>query len=746
MTKETAATNDLRDLASRYKKRFEANKRILDFETYLDMVAQAPDSHCRDAATYVRDAFDHFGSYTVDKPWGQERRWKLFDAPFDDGRDALIGQESTQAQIYRLLCGYADEGRVARLIVLNGPNGSAKSTLVVSLMRALEVYSSTPEGALYTFNWIFPTRAASSRIGFGGGGPKLQDDESFAHLLDDDIDARLSCEVRDHPLLIFPREERLELLREAARAAGREPPEKLPDMLERGGLCHKCKKVFDALLVAYHGDLHRVLQHVQVERWYISRIYRKGAVAIGPQMSVDASERQISADRSLSALPTSLQMTTLFEPHGELVDAAGGVLEFSDLLKRPLEAFRYLLGTIETGEVSLAQSILRLNTVLLATTNDIHLAAFREHPEWASFRGRISVVRVPYIRDYPTEEQIYESRIVPHVARHVAPHAVEAAARWAVLTRLLKPDLENYEEKVREQVKELTAGQKAELYATGKVPDTLKGQKAEELRAIIGELYHETDHDVDYEGRDGASPREIRAILAAATQDELSDCLTPRAVFRQIRELCGHRAEHTFLRREEKSGGYEGAEGLIDDVENAILDTIEDELRTATGLVAEERHLELLERYVLHVRHWVKEEKIFNKVTGSDEDPDPQMMKQVEDALDIAEDKVEDFRKALISTIAGYAIEHPGQQLDISKVFPDHLNSLRSSYFEKHRVKVAKVGEDILALLSEEKISASEDEENARAALSALKERFGYCDSCVKEALSDLIKARYSIS
>jgi serine protein kinase len=113
---------------------------------------------------------------------------------------------------------------------------------------------------------------------------------------------------------------------------------------------------------------------------------------------VDAGERQITADRSLSALPTSLQATTLFEAHGELVEAAGGVLEFSDLLKRPLEHFRYLQLTLETGEVPLGQQTIQTNVVMIGSCNEVHLAAFREHPEFPSFRGRFELLRAPYLR------------------------------------------------------------------------------------------------------------------------------------------------------------------------------------------------------------------------------------------------------------------------------------------------------------------------------------------------------------
>ena len=154
-----------------------------------------------------------------------------------------------------------------------------------------------------------------------------------------------------------------------------------------------------------------MLRHVQVERYFISQRYRTGAVTIGPQMSVDAGERQITADRSVAALPTSLKATTLFEAYGELIEAAGGLLEFSDLLKRPLDAFKYLQISIETGEVSLQQQSVQLNCVMMGSANEVHLGAFREHPEFASFRGRLEMVRAPYLRSFLEEKATREDTV-----------------------------------------------------------------------------------------------------------------------------------------------------------------------------------------------------------------------------------------------------------------------------------------------------------------------------------------------
>jgi len=60
-----------------------------------------------------------------------------------------------------------------------------------------------------------------------------------------------------------------------------------------------------------------------------------GAVTVEPQMSVDADYRQVTADKSHGALPGALQNLSLYEPFGPLVTGNRGVIEFSDLLKRP---------------------------------------------------------------------------------------------------------------------------------------------------------------------------------------------------------------------------------------------------------------------------------------------------------------------------------------------------------------------------------------------------------------------------
>jgi predicted Ser/Thr protein kinase len=500
--------------------RFESEKRVLSFEEFLDLFAKHPWRHSRDAARYLKDCLDWFGTYEIDRPGAPVTRWRLFDLEFErveasdtadlgTGHDFLVGQERLQGSFYRILSNFVREGRTNRLILLHGPNGSAKSTFVGCLMRALEHYSGQDEGALYRFSWIFPRGSDGKTIGFGSRDVPLGPGESYAHLSDDRIDVKLTSEVRENPLILLPPAERRRIVREAYTEAQIEDPP--PHGLLSGQLGHKNRQIFEALLTAYRGDLSRVLAHVRVERYAFSRRYRVGVVTIGPEMAVDAQERQISVDRSLGALPASLSSLTLFETVGELVDAAGGVLEYSDLLKRPIDAWRNLLLAIETGEVSLTHSMLPLNTVLVASSNELHLTAFKEHHEYRSFRGRLQLVRVPYLLDYRQEQGIYDAQIVPQVRRHVAPHATYVAALWAVLTRMRKPQGEHYENgKLGKLVNQLTVLEKAELYADGTIPERFSSDEAHELRAGIETVRRESDTWPNYEGLTGASPREIR--------------------------------------------------------------------------------------------------------------------------------------------------------------------------------------------------------------------------------------------
>lgn len=738
---------ELLRIGERVRERFEADKRVLSFSEYLDEFSAHPFRHSRDAARYLRDCFDYYGSYDIDLPWGKSTRFRLFDLEFERSEglssDYLVGHESIQKSFYRALANFAREGRANRLVLLHGPNGSAKSTFAACLMRALEHYSKQPEGALYRFSWVFPRGTDGKTIGFGSRDDGPKPGETYAHLQEGRLDVKLRSPIREHPLLLVPLAERVEMVRRAYHDAGiADVP---PHTIARGQLGQKNRQIFEALLTAYRGELGRVLAHVQVERYNISRRYRTGAVTIGPQMAVDASERQITADTSLSALPASLSSLTLFEPFGELVDASGGLIEYSDLLKRPLDAWKYLLLAIETGEVSLSFSTLPINAVMMASSNELHLNAFKEHPDYHSFRGRIQLIKVPYLRDYRQEQAIYESQIASQVRVHVAPHAMYVAALWAVLSRLRRAEAERFTDRhLGKLAHDLTPLEKAELYADGITPKRIGADDTLRLKNGIAEVVAEADHGPHYEGLTGASPREMRTLLLDAAQHPDYSCLSPLAVLACTRQLI-QSGEYGFL-REEPSAGYHDHQSFLDQVRERWLDRVDAEFRDSTGLVEEARYAELFDRYVTHVSHWIKNERVYNRVTGNTEEPDRDMMGSVEKTLGVNEG-AESFRRGLINAVAGYAIDHPGEKVEYGRVFPRHFERLKEAYFADRKKQLSEIGHDILKLIIHEEDHGLNNErsEQAQRAFDQLCARYGYRADSARDALSELLSRRYKV-
>lgn len=736
-------------ISERIRSEFKSEHRVLSFDEYLELFGQDPVRHSRNASQYVRDAFDFFGKEEVEKPWGKCTRFLLFDLPWmaeDDATpEALVGQEEVQTELYRILCNFVRGGRANKLALLHGPNGSAKSTVARCAMLALEHYSKLDEGALYRFHWVFPSeRTTRGAIGFGNKPAANGKDDSYAYLPEESIDARLFDEVRDHPLLLLPLEDRRALLLEYGRR--RDPSFRVNHWLWNGTLCHKNRTVFDALMASTGGDLREVLRHVQVERYFISRRYRTGAATIGPELSIDARERQITADRSLAALPSSLQAVSLYEAHGELIDASGGMLEFSDLLKRPIDAFKYLQQTIETGEISLTSQGVYLNCVMLGSANEVELAAFRQHHEFESFRGRVELVRTPYLRSWIDEQRIYDAQVAPQVRAHVVPHATRIAAMFAVLTRLRKPDAERYRREVRDVVRGLTAFEKLELYATGAPPERLDAEKARLLQSVTSEIYHEWDSSSLYEGAIGASPREMRTVLLDAAQNPTYHGLSPFAALEELERLCARESEYIWLQQDVTEGGYHDHAEFRKLLRRSLLDTIEDELRQASGLVDETRYSDLFNRYIEHVSYWVKKEKLRNPITGAFESPDERLMAEVEELLDFPDDPVV-LRHSWMNQVAAWAIEHPGEPIDNEVVFASAIRRLRDSVFEERRAALSHLGRNLVHLVRDEEPNLPPKERTeAEQALEQLCQRFGYEPGSAADSVAMLVRERFQLS
>jgi predicted Ser/Thr protein kinase len=718
-----------------------ARRSILSFEDYLDDVYAHPRRHIRNAAQYLMDVVHHFGSHDVKLPTGKFVRHTLFDAAFDDGKGRVAGQERVQQHVVRVLENFVRSGRIDRLLLLHGPNGSAKTSLIQALTRASEVYSQSDDGALYRFNWVFPTgQVSKGTLGFGGSSSKTSG--SYAHLAAENVEARLPCEFKDHPLLLLPREERTALLKELVDADKLPRDWAIPEVLKSGDLSVKNRKIFDALMTHTQGDVREVLRHVQVERFYLSRRYRMGVVAVEPQMSVDAYSRQVTADRSLAMLPVALQHLSLYETAGAINDANRGVLEFNDLLKRPLDAWKYLLVATEQAQASLDNVSVFLDVVMIASSNELHLDAFKQHPDWPSFKGRMELVTAPYLLRVSDEIKIYEDQIPRALTGvHIAPHALEVAARWAVLTRLEPPDPDAYPDDSKKLVAELTPVEKMHLYDDGRVPERLTQKERKELRQAAFLLYDEHAARDEYEGRYGASAREVRTALLNAAQNGTFDHLSPIAIFDELRTLVRAKSTYEWLRRE-PARGYRDASEFVSIVEDMYVRDLDEEVRTAMGLVKAGSHIEVFERYIRHVSAWTKKEKLPDPVTGKLVEPDADLMKRVEDVLLPPQESPEDFRRSLIGQIGAYKLEHPDDVVDYALLFGTYMKRLNEDFYNQRRKTVHRLEQAFLKTLDGDDKDIDAREREQIEVFRANLQKLGYNDASARSAIAYLMKRR----
>src|SRR5262249_18551900 len=71
------------------------------------------------------------------------------------GQNAIFGLDIPLMRLVHVLKAAAEGyGPEKRVILLHGPVGSSKSTIARLLKQGIEKYSRTPDGALYSFDWV----------------------------------------------------------------------------------------------------------------------------------------------------------------------------------------------------------------------------------------------------------------------------------------------------------------------------------------------------------------------------------------------------------------------------------------------------------------------------------------------------------------------------------------------------------------------------------------------------------------
>lgn len=729
------------------KKEDHQNRHILNFEEYINYFYANPQREARPTSIYLADMLDSFGK-------DNQGHFKLFQMEHHDS-PPILGQYRVQEDLYQNLQNFQEEGFNSKFILLVGPNGSAKSSLIRKLMRGAEDYSKSEDGALYSFSWIFPVDTfVKGKLGLNESkenhGKKLK---SYAHLDENEVSAILPSELKDHPLLLIPRQYRQEVLKKAlgTNSINFEKIEK--SYLFQGDLSKRNRMIYDALLKSYKGDHGEVLKHIRVERWFISRRYSTAAVTIEPQMHVDAHMQQITMDKRLASLPPSLQSLNLFTLQGEVILANRGILEFSDLLKRPIDAFKYLMMTMETSHVNLQGILTMLDVFFVGTSNELHLEAFKQHPDFKSFKGRFNFVTVPYLTNYREEMGIYQEQL--HSLRFkstFAPHTLDLLSLFSVMTRLRAPMAENYPNpKLKNCVMALTPLDKALLYADKLPPSNLDSESRQLLEQNIGEVEKEFSRELIYEGRFGISPRDVKKIIYKLTSE--SSDVTFIDLIEYLKKFVERRNDFDFLNMQPE-GDYHNPHRFLTLLESYALNLYDAELRDSLGLVDNRSYEQYIKRYIQNVTGAIKGEKVKNEVTGRYEAADQYFIEEFEKSIGLQEEK-ENYRSQLLGRLGAYALDNPKKQIIYTEVFPQLVSKLKDSFKDEQNKVIKMVSNNLIFFQAEVEghkdangndISTPLSEENRQKIATIVKnleERYHYSRKASLTLLKQLLKVRY---
>src|SRR5712691_11029939 len=642
------------------------------FEEYLKIVRENP----RVTRTAFQRIYDMILSHGKTEYIDNKKkliRYHFFHDEHFGGRDAVYGLDVPLMKLVNVFKSAAQAyGTEKRVILLHGPVGSSKSTIVRLLKKGLEEYSRTPDGALYTFLWVL------DRKGEGGKGQ-----ETYHTPMNED------------PLLLIPEDWREKVFADIS------PPDSF-QIPTRGDLCPASRLIFRELMAEYKGDFAKVMSHVRVKRLLLSEKDRVGIGTFQPKDEKNQDSTELTGDVNYRKIAEygSDSDPRAFNFDGEFNIANRGVIEFIEVLKLDVAFLYDLLGASQEHKIKPKKfPQTDIDEVIIGHTNEPEYRRLQSNEFMEALRDRTVKIDIPYITRLSEEIKIYEKDYNRLRIRgnHIAPHTIEMAAMWAVLTRLEEP-----------KKAELTLLQKLKLY-NGK---TLPGMTEDNVKELRKEAARE--------GMEGISPRYIQDKISNALVSEREErCINP---FMVLNELEGGLKHHSLINSEEQRKRYRD---LLAVVKQEYEDIVKNEVQRAIS-ADEDSISRLCSNYVDNVKAYTQKERVRNKYTGQDEEPDERLMRSIEDKIDIPENRKDDFRREIMNYIGALAVE--------GKTFNYKTNerlhkALELKLFEdqKDSIKLTSLVSSVVDKDTQEKIDVVK---------SRLKKDYGYCDICATDVLN----------
>ena len=644
------------------------------FEEYLNVVRQNP-AVTRTAFQRIYDMVLSHGKTEYLDNKKRLIRYNFFHDEKFGGKDAIFGLDVPLMKLVNVFKSAAQGyGTEKRVILLHGPVGSSKSTIARLLKKGMEEYSRTPEGAIYTFTWHH------SR--------KKDDGTTVAEVM--------PCPMNEEPLHLIPSEWRQKVYIELA------PPEngfKIPD---QGELCPACRYVFKEKMQEYQGDFSKVIQHVRIHRLILSEKDRIGIGTFQPKDEKNQDSTELTGDINYRKIAEygSDSDPRAFNFDGEFNIANRGIIEFVEVLKLDVAFLYDLLGASQEHKIKPKKfPQTDIDEVIIGHTNEPEYKKLQNNEFMEALRDRTVKIDIPYITRLAEEVKIYEKDYNAERIRgkHIAPHTLEMAAMWGVLTRLEEPKKHN-----------LSVLQKLKLYSGKTLPNFTEDN--------IKELRKEAMH----EGMEGISPRYIQdKISNALVSDKGEGCVNP---FMVLNELEGGLRQHSLISSEDVRKRYRE---LLAVVKQEYEDTVKNEVQRAIS-ADEDAIGKLCGNYIDNIKAYTQKEKVRNKYTGLYEEPDERLMRAIEEKIDIPESRKDDFRREIMNYIGALAIE--------GKTFNYRTNE------RLHKALELKLFEDQKDSIKLKNLVSSVVDKETQEKIDVVKQRmiknYGYCEICSTDVLN----------
>ncbi|HEY4689437.1 MAG TPA: serine protein kinase [Anaerolineae bacterium] len=567
-------------------------------EDYLEIVRHDP----RVARTAFQRMYDMIVSYGSDEYTRYREaliHYRFFDDPFESGKDAVFGLDKPLMELVRVFQSAARRyGTERRVLLLHGPVGTAKSTIVRLLKKGLEAYTRTDAGRVYTFYW--------------------QPDDG----------ERMDCPMHEEPLHLIPYEFRSTIMAELNTGH-----DGVQHIEIEGDLCPACRFVFNRLLEKAGGNWLDVVRQVRVKRLLLSEKDRVGIGTFQPKDEKNQDSTELTGDINYRKIAEygSDSDPRAFNFDGELNIANRGLVEFIEILKLDV-AFLYDLLTASQEHKIKPKKFAHtdIDEVILGHTNEAEYRRLLGNEYMEALRDRTIKIDIPYVIRYSDEVRIYERDFNERrvVGKHIAPHTLGIAALWAVLTRLEEPKHAG-----------LTLLQKLKLYDGRSLPGFTE-DSVMELQA-----------EAKQEGMIGISPRYIQDKLSnALVSDQSRTCINP---FLLMRELEGGLRHHSLITSEEQRKRFRE---LLAVARAEYDEIIKNEVQRA--ITADEAAIKRLSaNYIDNIKAYTQKQKVRNPYTGQDEPPDERLMRSIEEKIEISESRKDDFRREIMNYIGALALE-----------------------------------------------------------------------------------------